>query len=122
MKEAHNPQYWLMKSEPEDLSIDDLREKKRHYWDGVRGYQARNFMRDDMRVGDLVIFYHSNATPPGPVGVAKVMSLPYPDFTQWNTKHKYFDPKSSKEKPIWYMVDVAFVKKFHRLIPRTPSQ
>ena len=72
-----------MKSEPEEVSIDDLRRLKRHHWDGVRGYQARNFMRDDMRVGDMVIFYHSSVTPAGPAGIARVACLAYPDFTQW---------------------------------------
>ena len=107
-----------MKSEPDEVSIDDLKRLKRHHWDGVRGYQARNFMRDDMRVGDMIIFYHSSVTPAGPVGIAKVACLAYPDFTQWDTKHKYFDLKASEEKPIWYMVDVSFVKKFTRLITR----
>ena len=111
-------QYWLMKSEPDEVSIDDLKRLKRREWDGVRGYQARNFMRDDMRVGDMVIFYHSSCVPPGPVGVAKVSRAAYPDETQWDKDHKYFDPKASKEKPIWHMVDVSFVKKFKRLVTR----
>ena len=111
-------QYWLMKSEPDEVSIDDLQRLERHHWDGVRGYQARNFMRDDMREGDMVIFYHSSVTPAGPAGIARVACLAYPDFTQWDKKHKYYDPKASKEKPIWYMVDVMFVKKFSELVPR----
>lgn len=112
------PQYWLMKSEPEAFSVDDLKTKKRWYWDGVRNYEARNSMRDRMHVGDLVIFYHSNAESIGPAGIAKVASLPYPDFTQFDKQSKYFDPKATKEKPIWMMVDISFVKKFKRVISR----
>lgn len=107
-----------MKSEPSEFSIDDLKTKKTHHWDGVRNYEARNFMRDGMHLGDLVIFYHSNANPSGPAGIAKVASAPYPDFTQWDKESKYLDPKGSKEKPIWFMVDVCFVKRFHRTITR----
>lgn len=107
-----------MKSEPDEFSITALEQDKTHYWDGVRNYEARNFMRDKMHVGDLVIFYHSNGNPSGPVGVAKVASAPYPDFTQWDKRHKYYDPKASEEKPIWYMVDVSFVKRFPRTISR----
>jgi predicted RNA-binding protein with PUA-like domain len=111
-------QYWLMKSEPSALSIDDLKQKKRWHWDGVRNYQARNYMRDDMRVGDMVIFYHSSCIPAGPAGIAKVASLPYPDHTQFDKKSKYFDPNASREKPIWYMVDVKFVRRFPNTISR----
>jgi predicted RNA-binding protein with PUA-like domain len=107
-----------MKSEPDALSIDDLKIKKRWYWDGVRNYEARNYMRDKMQVGDMVIFYHSSVNPAGPAGIAKVTSLPYPDFTQFDKKSKYFDPKATKERPIWHMVDVSFVRKFKRLISR----
>lgn len=110
--------YWLMKSEPDELSIDDLRVKKRWHWDGVRGYEARNYMRDQMRIDDLVIFYHSSCIPAGPAGIAKVASTPYPDFTQFDTKSKYYDAKATTEKPIWMMVDVAFVKRFARTITR----
>jgi predicted RNA-binding protein with PUA-like domain len=110
--------YWLMKSEPDEFSITALEQKKTHHWDGVRNYEARNFMRDKMQVGDFIIFYHSSATPSGPAGVAKVASIPYPDFTQWDKHHKYYDPKASKEKPIWYMVDVRFMKRFPRTISR----
>lgn len=111
-------QYWLMKSEPSEFSIGALKEKHIHYWDGVRNYEARNYMRDKMQVGDLVIFYHSNADPSGPVGIARVASVPYPDFTQWDKQNKHYDPKSSEEKPIWYMVDVGFVERFTRTISR----
>ena len=107
-----------MKSEPEDLSIDDLKARKRWHWDGVRNYEARNYMRDGMRVGDLVIFYHSSAEPSGPAGVAKVASLPYPDFTQFDKNSKYFDPKATKESPRWVMVDVEYVKRFPRTVTR----
>ncbi len=110
--------YWLMKSEPDVFSIDNLKKKKRWYWDGVRGYQARNYMRDDMRVGDLVIFYHSNATTIGPSGVARIVRTSYPDHTQFDPRSPYFDAKATKDVPRWFMVDVAFVKKFSRTITR----
>ncbi|PIS01180.1 MAG: EVE domain-containing protein [Chlamydiae bacterium CG10_big_fil_rev_8_21_14_0_10_35_9] len=108
--------YWLMKSEPGAYSIDDLEKDTVTFWDGVRNFQARNFMRDTMQQGDLVLFYHSNAKPPGVAGIAKVVKTGYPDSTALDKKNKHFDPKSSKEKPIWYMVDIAFVKKLKRLI------
>lgn len=103
--------YWLMKSEPDVFSIDDLAKKKRSGWDGVRNYQARNYMRDQMRVGDQVFFYHSNAEPPGIAGIAKVCKESHPDPTQFDKKSEYYDPKATKEKPIWFMVEVEFVKK-----------
>lgn len=109
--------YWLMKSEPDVYSIDDLKEEKVASWDGVRNYQARNFMRDSMKKGDLVFFYHSNAEPSGIAGIAKVAKVSYPDPTAFDPKSKYFDPKSKPENPTWYLVDVAFVKKFRKLIP-----
>jgi len=107
-----------MKSEPDTFSIDDLynRPKKTEGWDGVRNYQARNMMRDQMKVGDLVFFYHSNATPPGIVGIAEVTRTAYPDHTQFDPESKYYDPKATKEKPRWFMVDVTFKKKFSRMI------
>lgn len=104
--------YWLMKSEPEVFSIDDLKKNKKTLWEGVRNYQARNFMMKDMKVGDLVLFYHSNATPPGVAGIAKVTKLAQPDPTQFDKKSEYFDSKATQEKPIWYCVEVCFVKKF----------
>ena len=109
--------YWLMKSEPTECSIDDLERAPRQTvpWVGVRNYQARNFMRDDMRVGDLVLFYHSNGTPESPTGiygVAKVASKPHPDETQFDTKDMHYDPKAKEDQPIWACVDMAFVKKF----------
>lgn len=109
-------QYFLVKTEPDVFSIDDLKKKKKEPWDGVRNYQARNIMRDDMKVGDKVLFYHSNATPPGVVGVCRVASAPYPDPSQFDDKSKYFDPKSPHDNPRWILVDVAFVKKFKRMV------
>lgn len=109
--------YWLMKSEPMCFSIDDLKKQKQSPWDGVRNYQARNFMRDQMKIGDRILFYHSNANPPGVAGIAKVCSKPYPDFTALDPKEQHYDPKASDENPIWMMVDVCFVKKFDRLVP-----
>lgn len=107
-----------MKSEPDEFSITALEQRKTHCWDGVRNYEARNFMRDQMQVGDMVIFYHSSANPSGAAGVARVASTPYPDFTQWDKKSPHCDPKANREKPIWYMVDVSFVKQFPRTITR----
>lgn len=105
--------YWLMKSEPADLSIDDLARMPNHTvdWYGVRNYQARNFMRDQMQVGDGVLFYHSNCTDPGIVGVCEVSSLAYPDRLQFIEGHKYFDPKATLETPRWFNVDVKLVRK-----------
>jgi len=108
--------YWLMKSEPSTYSIDDLKKDKKTCWDGVRNYQARNFMRDDMQVGDLILFYHSNATPPGVVGIAKVSQTAYPDHTAWDKKSRYYDARSSKDKPVWMMVDISYVKKFSEVL------
>lgn len=108
--------HWLMKSEPDAFSIDDLKRNKREPWDGVRNYQARNFMRDDMRPGDKVFFYHSNCNPPGIVGIAEVATDAYPDPSQFDPKSKYFDPGSSRDKPRWMLVDVKFVKKLKRTI------
>jgi predicted RNA-binding protein with PUA-like domain len=101
--------YWLMKSEPDEYSIDDLKRDKKSAWFGVRNYQARNFMRDEMKVGDLVLFYHSSCPQPGIAGVAKVASKPMPDKTQFEPGD-YFDAKSTPENPIWICVEVAFVK------------
>lgn len=105
-----------MKSEPEVYSIDDLARDGKTMWDGVRNYQARNFMRDQMKAGDLVFFYHSNAEPSGIAGIAKVVGKSYPDPTAFDKKDVHYDPKSKKEKPSWYLVDVAFVKKFKRFL------
>ena len=109
--------YWLMKSEPEDFSIDDLERVGTEPWNGVRNYQARNFMRDSMQVGDQVFFYHSNTKVPGIYGIAQVASTPYPDETQFDTRSKYNDPKASREEPRWFLVDVGFVRKLDQPIP-----
>lgn len=105
--------YWLMKTEPGCFSIDDLKNSPEQTtsWDGVRNYQARNFMRDEMSVGDLVLFYHS-VTEPGVVGVARVVRESYPDHTAWDPQDRHCDPRSTPEKPLWFMVDVQFVEKF----------
>lgn len=102
--------YWLMKTEPDVFSFDDLKSRpgQTEPWDGVRNYQARNFMRDDMQVGDLILFYHSNTKPPGVAGIAQVASTPYPDPTAFDQKSKYYDPKSDPAKPRWMLVDVKY--------------
>ncbi|HEX5306777.1 MAG TPA: EVE domain-containing protein [Dyella sp.] len=105
-----------MKSEPDTFSIDDLAQRGSEPWDGVRNYQARNFMRDGMRVGDGVFFYHSNCAEPGIVGLAKVASEAYPDPSQFDPKSDYFDPGASRDNPRWMLVDVAFVRKLKRTI------
>ncbi len=101
-----------MKSEPDVFSIDDLARDGTTSWEGVRNYQARNFMRDDMKKGDLVLFYHSNATPPGVAGIARVAREAYPDPSAWDPRSDYHDPKSTPENPTWLMVDVEFVERF----------
>ncbi len=109
--------YWLMKSEPDAFSIWDLKKMKRSPWDGVRNYQARNIMRDKMKLGDPVLFYHSNAKPPGVIGTAKVVKESYPDHTAWDPDTKYYDPKSTEENPRWFMVDIEYVSEFSELVP-----
>ena len=109
--------YWLMKSEPDAYGIDDLERDRREPWDGIRNYQARNMMRDEMRIGDEVFFYHSNCKEPGIVGISRVVSKPYPDPTQFDPESRYYDPKSSQENPRWILVDVEFVRKLGRSIP-----
>jgi len=110
--------YWLIKSEPSAFSIDDLEssEDATTSWDGIRNYQARNFMRDDMKIGDKLLFYHSNCKEIGVVGVAEVVSEPYPDHTAWDESEKYYDPKSTKDNPRWIMVDVRLAEKFKRVV------
>jgi predicted RNA-binding protein with PUA-like domain len=108
--------YWLLKSEPESFSIDDLRRVKVEHWDGVRNYVARNNLRA-MKKGELAFFYHSNAKPPGIAGICAIEREAYPDHTAFDPSSKYFDPKSSPEKPRWFMPDVRFVEKFGSLIP-----
>ncbi len=110
------PQYWLMKSEPDEASIDDLEREGTLPWTGVRNYQARNFMRDVMRPGDGVLFYHSSCPEPGIAGLAEVCSTPYPDPTQFDSKSDYYDAASKQEEPRWMLVDVRFRKK-SALIP-----
>ena len=109
--------YWLMKSEPGAYSIDDLKRDRKTFWDGVRNYQARNTMRDDMKMGDGVLFYHSNAKPTGVAGLAAICREGYPDHTAFDTKDKHFDPKSDPDKPRWIMVDIEFVEKFGSALP-----
>jgi predicted RNA-binding protein with PUA-like domain len=110
--------HWLIKSEPDAFSIDDLEKCPggKDHWDGIRNYQARNFMRDEMKVGDRVLFYHSNCKPPGVVGIAEVASESYPDHTAFDPNEKYFDPKSDPDNPRWLMVDIRFVRKLDRMI------
>lgn len=110
--------YWLMKSEPDVFGIDDLAAmpRKTDHWDGVRNYQARNMMRDEMKKGDQVFFYHSNCKEPGIVGIAEVVKEGYPDHTAFDPKAKYYDPKSDPENPRWYMVNIKFVRKFERTV------
>jgi predicted RNA-binding protein with PUA-like domain len=108
--------YWLMKSEPDVYGIDDMQRDGREMWDSIRNYQARNMMRDDMKIGDEVFFYHSNCKEPGIVGITRVCSEPYPDPTQFDKSSNYFDPKSTEDNPRWILVDVEFVRKLARNI------
>ena len=117
--------YWLLKSEPESYSIDDLQREGVASWDGVRNYAARNHLMS-MKLGDLGFFYHSSADPPGVVGICEVVREAYPDHTQFDPESKYFDAKASPDRPRWFMPDVRFVGKFERLVPlseirRTPG-
>ena len=113
--------YWLMKSEPDCFSLDHLRArpKQTEHWDGVRNYQARNFMRDGMNKGDLAFFYHSSCPEPGIAGIVKIVRAGYPDHTAWDPDHEHFDPKSSPANPIWTMVDVKFERAFEPPITLT---
>jgi predicted RNA-binding protein with PUA-like domain len=106
--------FWLIKSEPDAYSIDDLKRDRTEPWDGIRNYQARNMLRDEMKIGDDVLFYHSSCKVPAVAGLAKVASAAYPDPTQFDRKSKYFDEKSTDENPRWYLVDIAFVRKLKR--------
>ena len=110
--------YWLMKSEPDVFGIDDLAKAKRKttHWDGVRNFQARNFMRDGMRRGDRAFFYHSNCEEPGIVGIVKIVREGYPDHTAFDAGDAHFDPDSKRDKPRWYMVDVQLERKFRGTI------
>lgn len=111
--------YWLMKSEPESYSIDHLRSAPQEigHWDGVRNYQARNFLRDSMQIGDLAFFYHSNCKMPGIAGIATIVSDSYPDYTAFDPDSKYYDPRSNPDKPRWYIRDIKLVTKFNEIIP-----
>lgn len=110
--------HWLIKTEPTSFSIDDLekRPNQTEHWDSVRNYQARNMLRDDMKLNDRAFFYHSNCAEPGIVGVVKIVRESYPDHTAFDPEDHHFDPKSSIENPRWFMVDVQLEKKFHRTI------
>ncbi len=110
--------YWLMKSEPGTYSFDDLlgEDDQQTMWDSIRNYQARNFMRDEMKVGDRVLFYHSNAKPPGVVGLAEVSTEPYPDPTQFDPENKYFDAKSDPAHPRWILVDIRAIEPLPRMV------
>lgn len=112
------PGHWLMKTEPGCFSIDDLAKapNQTSMWDGVRNYQARNFMRDGMRIGDPVLFYHS-VTNPGIAGIAEVASEAYPDPTQWDPDNEHFDPASPADKPRWYLVDIRLLRRFKEIVP-----
>ena len=115
---AEKTRYWLLKTEPECFSIDDLAAQpgKTTFWDGVRNYQARNMLRDDIQVGDRVLFYHSNAQPPGVAGTAVVVRAGYPDFTAFDPRSDHYDPKSRADEPTWYMVDIKFESRFDELV------
>jgi predicted RNA-binding protein with PUA-like domain len=114
MENVMPKKYWLMKSEPGVFSIDDLEKSPEQtiHWDGVRNYQARNFMRDDMKNGDSILFYHSNTEPAAVAGICEVAKEGYPDFTAFDPEDKHYDPKSKNDNPVWVMVDVKFVSKF----------
>ena len=103
--------YWLMKNEPDDYSIDNLKKDKTEPWDGIRNYQVRNMIRDDMKKNDLAFFYHSNCEVPGIYGVMKIHQECYPDHTAFDKKKKYYDPKSKRDNPTWFMVDVKYIRK-----------
>lgn len=111
-------QYWLMKTEPQAFSFSDLKKRPQRTepWDGVRNYQARNYMRDQMKKKDLVLFYHSNVLEPGVVGIAEICREAYPDPSSWDPESKYFDDKSGPGHPRWFMVDVVWKKDFKRIV------
>ncbi|MBX3394028.1 MAG: EVE domain-containing protein [Phycisphaerae bacterium] len=111
-----NTQYWLFKSESSDYSIDNLQSDGRTHWDGVRNHQVRNYMRDNMRVGDRVLFYHSNSNPIGVAGLARICRTAYPDHTALDPTNPHFDARSTKADPIWLMVDIEFEAKFREIV------
>jgi len=114
----HARQYWLFKSEPDAYSIDDFAHDKRTHWDGVRNYQARNFLRDTMQVDDRVLFYHSNAEPMAIVGTAKIVRTGYPDHTAFDPQDSHYDPKSKPDEPTWFMVDIEYLQTFPEPLTR----
>ena len=118
MPESKDRRYWLLKSEPTCFSYDDLLASpgRTTYWSGVRNYQARNFMRDDMKKGDGVLFYYSGADPAGIVGTAEIVREGYPDFSAWDPSDEHYDPKSSESNPIWYMVDIRAGDRFKNFL------
>ena len=109
--------YWLIKSNPRCFNINDLQRAGTEMWDGVRNYRARNFMRDDMQVGDKALFYHSSAKPSGVAGIVTISKAGYPDTTQFHPEHRHYDPKATEENPRWYMVDVSFQQAFSDILP-----
>ena len=109
--------YWLIKSNPRCFNINDLQRAGTEMWDGVRNYRARNFMRDDMQVGDKALFYHSSAKPSGVAGIVTISKAGYPDTTQFHPEHRHYDPKATEENPRWYMVDVSFEQAFSNILP-----
>jgi predicted RNA-binding protein with PUA-like domain len=111
------PRYWLIKSEPDVYSIRDLERDGRTHWEGVRNYQARNYMRDEMKIGDEILFYHSNADPTGVAGLARVARTAYPDASALDPGSHYFDPKATEAEPRWVVVDVEFVERFPDVVP-----
>ena len=117
-KSAAKRRYWLFKSEPTSYSIDDLKRDKTTFWDGVRNYQARNMLRDEVQVGDKVFFYHSNADPPAIMGTAEVVKAGYPDHTQFDPEDHHYDEKADPDNPTWYMVDLKFLQKFPEPVGR----
>lgn len=108
--------YWLMKSEPGVFSIDDLKKNKKTHWDGVRNFQAKNFMKNEMKKGDKVLFYHSNADPSSAVGIAEVIKEGYADHTQFDPEDNHYFPSADPKNPIWFMVDIKYVSKFKRSV------
>ncbi len=109
-------QYWLMKTEPGDYSLDDLERERIAHWDGIRNYQARNLLRDDIKVNDEVLIYHSSTKPTGVAGTARVVKAAHPDPTAWDSKSDYYDPKSTADNPIWFAVDIAFTSRFRHFV------
>ena len=117
-KADRKTQYWLFKTEPTSYSIDDLARDKTTHWDGVRNYQARNMLRDEIQVGDRVFFYHSNANPPAIMGTAEVVKSGYADHTQFDPHNHHYDEKADPDDPTWFMVDIKFLQKFQKPVDR----